>query len=64
MTSKARNQGEGNREADKEYRERTRDFIESGDVDDAAKKAKKAVEGKDGKELKDAEKVGIRHARH
>lgn len=32
-------QGEGNREADRRYREKTRDFVESGQVDEAARKA-------------------------
>lgn len=39
MTEKDSNQGEGNRTADREYRERTRDFIENNDVAQAARDA-------------------------
>jgi len=31
---------EGDREADRHYREKTRDFVESGKVDEAAEKAR------------------------
>ncbi len=56
MTS--RNEGEGNRSADRDYRKDTRDFIESGKVDKAAEKAKAAVEGEEADSLKKAEKIG------
>lgn len=56
MTSK--NEGEGNRSADRDYRKDTRDFIESGKVDKAAEKAKAAVEGDEADSLKKAEKIG------
>jgi Spy/CpxP family protein refolding chaperone len=36
MSDKADNQGEGNQEADRQYRESAREFVESGKVDDAA----------------------------
>lgn len=36
---KNKNQGEGNRDADRRYRESTRDFIEAGRVRDAANEA-------------------------
>jgi len=36
MSDKADNQGEGNQEADRQYRENAREFVESGKVDDAA----------------------------
>jgi len=36
MNSKADNQGEGNQEADRRYRESAREFVESGKVQDAA----------------------------
>ncbi len=36
MSTKQANQGEGNKEADKRYRESTREFVESGKVDEAA----------------------------
>ena len=38
-------QGEGNREADRRYREGARRFAESGRVDDAAREARESVEG-------------------
>ncbi|MEQ8734593.1 MAG: hypothetical protein RIC29_06695 [Rhodospirillaceae bacterium] len=56
------NQGEGNREAARDYNERQKKFIESGKVDDAAKKAKKAVESAEKQDLKDAENKGKRPA--
>lgn len=36
MSNKPDNQGEGNQEADRRYRESTREFVESGKVDEAA----------------------------
>ena len=38
------NQGEGNRDADREYREGVREFISQGKVADAAKDAKDFVD--------------------
>jgi hypothetical protein len=38
------NQGEGNRDADRHYREGVKEFIQSGDVEQAAKEAKNALE--------------------
>lgn len=54
MTRDNKLQGEGNREADKQYREKTREFVESGKVDEAAKKATKI----DPREASAAEKAG------
>jgi hypothetical protein len=51
--------GEGNREADRHYRERTREFVESGKVDEAAEKARK----QDPKEGEEAEEKGRERAR-
>ena len=39
MSSNTDNQGEGNKEADRRYRESAREFVESGKVEDAAKDA-------------------------
>lgn len=64
MTTESKNQGEGNRTADREYRERTKEFIESDKVADAAQKAKEAIEGDEKEGLKAAEKTGKKHARH
>jgi hypothetical protein len=34
------NQGEGNKEADRHYREKTKEFVDSGRVEEAARRAK------------------------
>lgn len=55
-----RNQkGEGDREADRHYREQTREFVESGKVDEAAEKAR----GQDPDEAKRAEEAGRKRAK-
>lgn len=51
--------GEGNREADREYRERTRDFVESGKVDEAAERARE----QDPQEGERAEEEGLERAK-
>lgn len=51
--------GEGDREADRHYREKTRDFVESGKVDEAAEKAR----DQDPEEAEKAEKAGRRRAK-
>ena len=56
------NQGEGNREAAKEYNERQKEFIKSGKVKEAAQKAKAAVNSDKNKDLKKAENKGKRPA--
>lgn len=63
MTDNSKNQGEGNRAADKDYRESTRDFVKSGQVPDAAEKARDAIEGAEKADLKEAEKTGKKPAR-
>lgn len=52
-------QGEGDRESAREYNEATRDFVESGKVDEAAKKAGE----QDPAEAERAEKEGRERAR-
>ena len=52
-------QGEGDREADRHYRESTRDFVESGKVDEATEKARE----QDPEEAREAEKAGRERAR-
>lgn len=59
MANDSKNQGEGNREADREYRQRTRDFVESGKVEKAAEDAKK----QDADEAQKAEETGKKRAR-
>lgn len=50
-----KNQGEGNKTADRDYREGVEDFIDSGKVEDAAEKAKDALESDEAEELEKAE---------
>lgn len=58
------NEGEGSRTAARDYNQRTERFIQSGKVDESAKKAERAVEGDERRTLADAEKVGRGHAKH
>ena len=58
-----RNEGEGNRTADKDYVARTKKFVDSGKVQPAADKAKEAVEGDEAGELSRAEEAGKRRGR-
>ena len=57
-----RNEGEGNRTADKDYVERTKKFIDAGKVQPAAEQAKKSLDT-EGDELKRAEEEGKRPAK-
>lgn len=54
-SEKQKNEGEGNKTADRNYREGVRDFVDSGKVDDAAEEAKNALEGDEAEELDQAE---------
>ncbi|MFU8817737.1 MAG: hypothetical protein ACNA7W_20510 [Pseudomonadales bacterium] len=51
--------GEGNREADRHYRERTEKFVKSGRVEEAAQKAKE----QDPEEAAKAEQEGLKRAK-
>ena len=62
--NRAKNEGEGNRTADRNYRKRTADFIKSGRVKTAARAAAKAVSGAEGKSLRKAEEKGKSRAKH
>jgi len=53
--SRDRNEGEGNRTADRKYRERVRRHVESGASEPAAEEAQRAVESDEGDELRRAE---------
>ncbi len=53
-----RNEGEGNRSADREYREDVRRHVESGAVEPAAKEAEKTLDGPEAEELRRAEEAG------
>ena len=56
------NEGEGSRSAARRYDASVREFVESGKVDEAAKKAEEALEGPEAEELKKAEEEGKKHA--
>jgi hypothetical protein len=56
---KPRNQGEGDRESAERYNEDTREFVESGQVDEAARKA----EEQDPAEGEKAEEAGRERAK-
>ena len=55
-------QGEGNRDAAREYNEAQRDFVQSGQVDEAAREAEPRSEA-ERKELEQAEREGRSHAK-
>lgn len=51
--------GEGNRAADRRYREATKHFIDEGRVGPAAEEARRAVEDeKERRDLEEAEEIG------
>lgn len=58
----ARNEGEGNRTAAREYNEAQRRFVESGKVEEKAREAEKSLDA-DKEALERAEAIGKRHAR-
>lgn len=53
-----KNEGEGNKTADRNYREDVQAFVESGKVDEAAEKAREALDGPEAAELEKAESDG------
>jgi hypothetical protein len=52
------NEGEGNKTADRHYREGVRRTVQSGEVDKKAKEAERAYDGAEGDELRRAEQQG------
>lgn len=60
--SEQKNQGEGNRDAARRYDEAQQQFVESGQVADAAKRAAPQSE-REARELKRAEEQGKSHAK-
>ena len=56
----ARNEGEGNKTAAREYNEAQRRFVRSGKVEEKAREAEKALDT-ERRELDRAEAVGKRH---
>ena len=56
------NEGEGNKTADRRYREKTREFVESGGVEDAASQHEN-LSAEEKEKLRKAEEEGKSHAR-
>ncbi len=63
MAGKSQNEGEGNRSADKQYREGVREHVRHHDVQGDAQRARDAVDGPEGEELRRAEEEGKSHAK-
>jgi hypothetical protein len=62
MNPKDKEHGEGNYKATQDYNERTKNFIESGKVDEAAQKAKPKNQ-QEAREMEKAEQEGKSHAK-
>jgi hypothetical protein len=62
MKPQDKEHGEGNYKASREYNKATKDFVESGKVDEAAEKAKPRSE-QEARELKDAEEAAKSRAK-
>lgn len=62
MKPEDKEHGEGNYKASKEYNDRTKEFIDSGKVDEAAEKAKPKND-QEARELKQAEEAGKSRAK-
>ena len=60
MDRKDKVEGEGSYSASKDYNKRTQKFVDSGKVDEAAKKAAPNSE-QEAREMQDAERVGKQH---
>lgn len=56
--SDGKNEGEGNRSADRQYRENVSRHVQSGQSEKAAQEAKRAVEGEEADDLSQAEQEG------
>jgi hypothetical protein len=62
MKPQDKEHGEGNYEASREYNEATKQFVESGKVEDAARKAKPKT-AQEARELAEAEQAAKSHAK-
>ena len=62
MKPQDKEHGEGNYEASREYDEATKEFVESGKVDAAARKAK-PKNAQEARELSEAEEAAKSHAK-
>ncbi|MCA9516905.1 MAG: hypothetical protein KC635_18310 [Myxococcales bacterium] len=60
---RTKNEGEGNRTADRRYREGVREHIRESDVESEAKAAEEALAGKEGQSLREAEEAGKNRAK-
>ena len=61
-TASASNEGEGNKTASRQFNKAQRQFVRSGQVDEAARAAEKALDSAERSELEHAELVGKSHA--
>lgn len=57
-----KNEGEGNKSADRHYREGVARTVKSGQVETKAKEAERALAGAEGKGLRRAEEIGKKHS--
>jgi hypothetical protein len=57
----ARNEGEGNKTAARQYNESQRRFVESGKVEEKAREAENSLKTEEKRELDRAEAIGKRH---
>ena len=62
MDTKDKEHGEGNYKATQDYNERTKNFIDSGKVDEAAAKSKPKSD-KEAREMREAEEAGKSHSK-
>jgi hypothetical protein len=61
--SQPQNQGEGNREADRQYRDAASKHAQSGKAESEARDAEEALDGEEGEELSQAEEAGKSRAK-
>lgn len=62
MDTKDKEHGEGNYKATRDYNERTKDFIDSGKVDEAAERSKPKSD-EEAREMREAEEAGKSHSK-
>jgi hypothetical protein len=62
MDTKDKEHGEGNYKATKDYNERTKDFIDSGKVDEAAANSRPKSD-QEAREMREAEEAGKSHSK-
>ncbi len=58
-----KNEGEGSRSADRNYRAGVKEHLETHDVEAEADEARKALDGEEGEALEQAERAGKRRAK-